>query len=61
MGNPNIGACVSPNYEEECKRLSAENARLLCIHAGTKDELLQLRTIKATVECIFGRKIEIEE
>ncbi len=61
MGNESSGACISPNYEEECKRLTAENARLLCIHAGMKVELLQLRTIKETVECIFGRKIYIEE
>lgn len=49
------------NYKEECKRLTAENAKLLCIHDGIKDELLMLRTIKATVECIFGRKIDIGE
>ena len=61
MGNESSGACISPNYEEECRLLTAENARLLCIPAGMKDELLKLRTIKATIECIFGRKIEIEE
>lgn len=61
MGNECSGTCLSPNYEEECRQLASENARLLCIQAGMKDELLKLRTIKATIECIFGRKIEIEE
>ncbi len=50
-----------PNYKEECERLTAENARLLSLHAGMKDELLKLRIIKATFECILGRKINMKE
>lgn len=52
---------IRPNYEEECKRLASKNSRLLCIFEGQKKEILMLRTIKATIECIFGRKIDIGE
>ncbi len=61
MAKPTNGECIRPNYEELCIRLTAENDKLLCIQAGMQDELLKLRTIKATVECIFGRKIDIGE
>ncbi len=59
MGNESSGACISPNYEEDCKRLSAENAKLCRIIDSMSDEIMQLRVVKSTVEAIFGQKIDV--